>query len=195
MTATSMQRRRLLQAALVLPFTSRARATCQPASPASGAPLRALPELELDRSVSWGARGTLRAAAADLEVAGQRARLLTYAGDYPGRLMRVRAGETLALRFENRLEVPSNVHFHGLAVSPSGKADNIWVVVPPGAEFDYELPILQQEAGLFWIHPHVHGNTAKPLFAGLAAPLVVEGPIDSESELSQAEEHVIVLKD
>jgi FtsP/CotA-like multicopper oxidase with cupredoxin domain len=195
-TPASIRRRRLLQAALALPFAPSARAGCAPPPwPVSGARLRALPELELDRDVSWGARGTLRAATADVLVAGQPARLLTYAGDYPGKLMRARAGETLALRFENRLDIPSNVHFHGLAVSPSGQADNIWVVVPPGAEFDYELPILESEAGLFWIHPHVHGNTAKPLFAGLAAPLLVEHPIDSQSELSQAEEHVIVLKD
>jgi FtsP/CotA-like multicopper oxidase with cupredoxin domain len=192
---TNPIRRRLLQAGLAFPFVGRSHAVCTPARPATGEALRALPELQLDRSVSWGARGTLRAAPAEVDVAGQRPRLLTYAGNYPGRLMRVRAGETLALRFENRLDMPSNVHFHGLAVSPSGKADNIWVVMPPGADFEYELPILEQEAGLFWIHPHVHGSTAKPLFAGLAAPLVVEGPIDRETELSQAEEHVIVLKD
>jgi FtsP/CotA-like multicopper oxidase with cupredoxin domain len=188
-------RRRLLQAGLLLPLAARVHAACPPAREVSGKALRTLPELELDRSVSFGARGTLRAAQTDTQVAGRHANLLTYAGNYPGRTIRARAGETLALRFENRLRIPSNVHFHGLSVSPSANADNIWVVMPPGADFDYELPLLDGEAGLFWIHPHVHGNTAKPLFAGLAAPLVVEGPIDRESELSQAEEHVIVLKD
>jgi FtsP/CotA-like multicopper oxidase with cupredoxin domain len=192
---TNQVRRRLLQAGLALPLSGQVRAACPPGREVTGEALRALPDLELDRSVSWGARGTLRAAPAEAEVAGRRARLLTYAGSYPGRVMRARAGDTLALRFENRLQIPSNVHFHGLSVSPSGNADNIWAVMPPGADFDYELPILREEAGLFWIHPHVHGDTAKPLFAGLAAPLVVEGPIDSESELSQAEEHVLVLKD
>lgn len=188
-------RRRFLQAAAALPFAARARAACRPVPTVAGEPLRALPELELDRNVSWGARGILHAAPVDVSVAGQRARLLTYGGTYPGRLMRVRAGETLALRFENRLDIPSNVHFHGVAVSPSGIADNIWAVMPPGADFDYELPIVKEEAGLFWIHPHVHGNTAKPLFAGLAAPLLIEGEMDRQSELVQAEEHVIVLKD
>ncbi|HWQ37701.1 MAG TPA: multicopper oxidase family protein [Burkholderiales bacterium] len=189
------RRRRLLQATLAFALAGRAHAACRPSKPVADEPLRRLPELALDRSVSWGARGVLRAAPLDLAVAGQPARLLTYGETYPGRLIRARAGETFALRFENRLDIPSNLHFHGVAVSPSGNADNVWVVTPPGADFDYELPILEEEAGLFWIHPHVHGNTARPLFAGLAAPLVVENAIDRESELVQAEEHVLVLKD
>ena len=188
-------RRRLLQGAAALPLASQAWGACRQVSAISAEPLRALPELPLDRSPSWGARGVLRAAPVDVTVAGQPARLLTYGGAYPGRLMRVRGGETLGLRFENRLDIPTNVHFHGVAVSPSGVADNIWAVMPPGADFDYELPILEQEAGLFWIHPHAHGNTAKPLFAGLAAPLLIEGEIDRASELVQAEDHIVVLKD
>jgi FtsP/CotA-like multicopper oxidase with cupredoxin domain len=191
-------RRRFLVAAGAAAFAPRlpAFAACAPATtPATGQALRTLPELPLARGSDGRVTGTLRAAPATLGVGGQPARLLAYGGSFPGNLVRLRGGDTLALRFENRLDRPSNLHFHGLAVSPSGKADNIWVVTPPGADFDHELPLLADEAGLFWIHPHAHGQTARPLFAGLAAPLLVEGAIDRDSELVQADERVVVLKD
>jgi FtsP/CotA-like multicopper oxidase with cupredoxin domain len=171
-------------------------AACPKATPpVTGEPLRALPEATLERTGADEVRGTLRAAPAALQVAGRPANLLAYGGSYPGTLLRLRGGDTLRLRFENRLDRPSNLHFHGLSVSPSGVADNVWVVTPPGADFEHELPLLDSEAGLFWIHPHVHGQTARPLFAGLAAPLLVEGAIDRDSELAQADDRVVVLKD
>lgn len=194
----SVGRRRFLGAAGVAAFASAlpSMAACpRPSRLIAGEALRSLPELALDRDVSWGARGVLPAASADINVAGQTARLLTYGGTYPGNLVRLNSGETLQLRFQNRLDFPSNLHFHGLYVSPSGRADNIWIVTPPGAEFEHEIPILPHEQGLFWIHPHTHGNTAKPLFAGLAAPLLVHGEIDRESELAQCDERLLVLKD
>ena len=171
-------------------------AACPAATKATdGEPLRHLPELPLLRDAEGFVHGRLRAAPASLNIAGQPATLLTYGGTYPGKLIRLRSGEVLKLRFENRLDRPNNLHFHGLAVSPSGIADNIWVVTPPGADFDHELPLLPQEAGLFWIHPHAHGRTARALYAGLAAPLLVEGDIDRETELAQTDDRVVVLKD
>ena len=191
-------RRRFLAAAGVGAYAARmpALAACPPPSPPSeGEVLRAPMELPVRRPEPGLVEATLRAAPLSTRIAGQPADLLSYGGSYPGALLRLNSGDTLRLRFENRLAQPSNLHFHGLAVSPSGNADNIWVVTPPGAAFDHELPLLPQEAGLFWIHPHAHGQTARPLFAGLAAPLLVQGAIDLDSELAQADDRVLVLKD
>lgn len=161
----------------------------------TGQTLRPLPDLPLDRSPSWGARAALTAARTNVDIGGYAVSVMSYQGGFPGPVLRLRPGETLALTFHNQLDQATNLHFHGLSVSPSGRADNIWVVAPPGAGFEYELPIATQEAGLHWIHPHVHGHTAKQLFAGLAMPVVVQGDIDRDSELAQAEDHVLVLKD
>lgn len=189
-------RRRFVGAAAASLLASRSWAACAPAPRIrTGQGLRPLPNLPLDRSPSWGARGALTAARSNVDVGSSAVRVMSYDGGFPGPVLRLRPGETLNLKFDNQLDVATNLHFHGLYVSPSGRADNIWVVAPPGAGFEYELQVAAQEAGVHWIHPHVHGHTAKQLFAGLAMPVIVQGEIDRDSELAQAEDHVLVLKD
>ncbi len=191
----NFSRRRFVGAAAASLLARRSWAACAPTHRMrTDQRLRSLPDLPLDRSPSWGARGALTAARNDVDVGGNPVRVMSYGG-LPGPVLRLQPGETLNLKFDNRLDEATNLHFHGLYVSPSGRADNIWVVAPPGAGFEYELPVAAQEAGVHWIHPHIHGHTAKQLFAGLAMPVVVHGEIDRDSELAQAEDHVLVLKD
>ncbi len=54
----------------------------------------------------------------------------------------------------------TNLHVHGLHVSPAGHGDNVFVHVMPGEEWEYEYQIPEDHpAGLFWYHPHPHGLT------------------------------------
>ena len=102
-----------------------------------------------------------------------------YNGAYLPPVLRVCTGDVLRIRFRNQLSSdPSNLHFHGLGVSPSGNSDNVFVHVHPGSEFAYEVHIPAhdwQGAGLFWYHPHVHGVVAKQILGGLSGGLIVEG--------------------
>lgn len=138
---------------------------------------------------------TLDAAPARLTVAGRQAELWTYGGGFPGRLLRVREGETLRLRFANRLPEPTNLHFHGLHIPPTGRADNTWLRIPPGETFRYEFTVPEGAGGTHWYHPHVHGTIARQMWAGLAGPLIVDGPLDAMPELAAADERIVVLKD
>ena len=103
-------------------------------------------------------------------VDGRRAALWTYGGSFPGKLIRVREGETVRLRFTNRLPEVTNLHFHGLHVPPTGRADNSWLHVPPGETFAYEFEVPRGSAGTYWYHPHAHGTLARQLWAGLVRP-------------------------
>src|SRR5215204_4203061 len=47
----------------------------------------------------------------------------------PGPTLRVSPGDRIKLRLENSLGESTNVHFHGLHVSPLGHSDNIFVDV------------------------------------------------------------------
>ena len=103
--------------------------------------------------------------------------------------MRVSPGEILRLRVNNRLAECSpdeiarhecynatNIHTHGLWVSPSGNSDNVLISINPGERFDYEIVIPQDHpAGTFWYHPHMHGATSIQLGSGMAGALIVEG--------------------
>src|SRR5712691_3793861 len=104
---------------------------------------------------------------------------LLYNGSYVPPLLRVRVGDTMRISFRNALpDDPSNLHYHGMSVSPQGKSDNVFVHVHPGGQFDYEVRIPasgRQGPGLFWYHPHAHGVVAKQILGGMSGGLVVDG--------------------
>jgi len=185
-------RRRFLQAAggLLLPATGWAVHSALGSRPA----LPAIAEIALDRSEPGLARGRLVAAAGPVSIDGNTVRAVTYNGAFPGPLLRVREGETVRLRLENRLDRLTNLHFHGLSVPPGGRADNVWIHVPAGEHFDYEFTVPRGDAGLHWFHPHIHGATAPDMFRGLTGTILVEGERDFERGLD-CDDRICVLKD
>lgn len=139
---------------------------------------------------------TLEARAATLEVGGERVRLLTYNGAYPGPVLRAREGDRLRVTLVNGLDEPTNLHFHGLHVSPSGNSDNVFVELQPGERFGYELVVPAGFGGTFWYHPHRHRHLADQLWRGLAGPLIIDRPLDRPiPELAAADEQLVVIKD
>jgi suppressor of ftsI len=104
---------------------------------------------------------------------------MLYNGAYLPPLLRARLGDTLRINFRNALpDDASNLHFHGMSVSPQGASDNVFVHVHPGGAFDYEVRIPargRQGPGLFWYHPHMHGVVDKQILGGMSGALVVEG--------------------
>jgi len=138
----------------------------------------------------------LTATASQLTLAGQSAQLLAYNEQVPGPLWEVQAGDTVKVNFTNRLPDPTNLHFHGLHIPPTGKADNVFVSVPPGEQQGYEFTLAPDHpGGLFWYHPHLHGLVAAQVFGGLAGPLIVRGAVDQIPEIRAAQEAVLVLQD
>ncbi len=70
----------------------------------------------------------------------------------------------------------TNMHTHGLWISPSGNSDNVLLKIPPQTSFKYEFNIPQDHpAGTFWYHPHLHGSTALQVSSGMAGTLIIHG--------------------
>jgi len=143
---------------------------------------------------------------AKINVNGTLATLLTYNGSFPGPTIRASKGETLRLQFNNALPYTTatnilghtrnitNIHTHGLHVSPSGQADNMMRMAGPGESLDYSYDLSKEEPGhLNFYHPHVHGTVAEQYWGGLAGPLVLKD--DAGSPLAGFETHIMVLKD
>lgn len=129
-------------------------------------------------------------------IGGRRVEYWGYNGMLPGTILETRPGDTLRVHLQNGLAEPTNLHFHGLHVSPSGNADNSFVDVPPGEQFDYEFQIpADHPAGTFWYHPHMHGAVARQVFRGLAGLIIVRGDLDAIPEIAAAEEQYLVLQD
>ncbi|EPD83163.1 multicopper oxidase family protein [Microbacterium oleivorans] len=136
-------------------------------------------------------RTELVAAEHENEIAGRRALVLGYNGSVPASTWRVRPGDRIEVRLENRLREPTNLHTHGLHVSPTGNGDNPLISLAPGEVFDYRFDLPPDHpSGVFWYHPHHHGNVADQIFGGLFGAIVVEG-----DALPVARERVLVISD
>ena len=127
-------------------------------------------------------------AAAGVRLAGRDTRALGFNGSSPGPTLRLRPGDELAVRLTNHLDQPTNLHTHGLRVSPEGNGDNPFIRIDPGASFDYRILVPPDHPpGTHWYHPHHHGTVADQLFGGLAGALLVDGgpplPVDDDRVL------------
>ena len=110
-------------------------------------------------------------------------------GDFHAPTIRVAPGQKLSVELDNRLEPCSeeqrkkhscyndtNLHTHGLWVSPAGNSDNVLIAIKPGEQFRYEYDIpADHPAGTFWYHPHRHGAGFVQVGSGMAGALIVTG--------------------
>ncbi|MCH4561181.1 L-ascorbate oxidase [Mesorhizobium sp. USDA 4775] len=70
----------------------------------------------------------------------------------------------------------TNLHTHGLWVSPSGNSDNVLLSINPQTQFTYEYNIPSDHpSGTFWYHTHRHGSTALQVSSGMAGALIIRG--------------------
>jgi FtsP/CotA-like multicopper oxidase with cupredoxin domain/peroxiredoxin len=136
------------------------------------------------------ARVTVPGAAQDGSGGPQDFEVLTYNGRPYGPTIRVRRGTTFRIRVHNHLHGPpgkdnpdrpnglctTNLHTHGLHVSPADPADNVYRCIEPGEShtFVYTLPA-NHPSGSYWYHPHKHGSVGYQVSNGLAGVLIVEG--------------------
>ncbi len=116
---------------------------------------------------------------------------LSYEGVFPGPLLRLREGDNVRLTFVNRLDEMTNLHLHGLHISPA--VDAPFVHLMPGEARLYEFTVPAGAAGTYWYHPHHHGTLDRQIRGGLVGPLLVTGPIDDLPELQAAQDHVLVF--
>lgn len=115
----------------------------------------------------------LIAAPVDMElVPGHVTPAWGYGGQAPGVELRCRQGERLRVRFINKLEQQSTIHWHGirLPLAMDGVPYVSQAPVLPGEYFDYDF--ICPDAGSYWYHPHT--TSSEQLGRGLVGPLIVE---------------------
>ena len=131
-----------------------------------------------------------------VNIAGQQAYLYSYNGQIPGPQLEAKPGDTVRIRFSNHLPNPTNLHYHGLHVPPTGNADNVFLSIPTGESFTYEFTLPDNHpGGLFYYHPHRHGFVAEQVFGGLGGMFVIRGELDQIPEVKAAKEEFLFLKD
>ncbi len=95
-------------------------------------------------------------------------------GQYPGPLLRVAQNATIVVRFRNRIDLPSAVHWHGVRLEnrSDGAVGVTQDAVPPGGTFVYRVHF--RDAGIYWYHPHAREDIQQDL--GLAGNILVQSP-------------------
>jgi FtsP/CotA-like multicopper oxidase with cupredoxin domain len=104
---------------------------------------------------------------------------ITINGKFPSPTLNVKAGDTVRIKFVNRLTQVTNIHFHGMHVSPAGNGDNIFRRFAPGKTYNVEIKIPHDHPnGLYWYHPHLHGLVNSQVLRGYAGLISVSGGTD-----------------
>jgi suppressor of ftsI len=120
----------------------------------------------------------------------------TYNGSYAGPVLRLKPGDTLRMHFINHLPQLTNVHFHGLAVSPQGHGDDAMHMIGPGDNWDFVIPIpADHPPGVYWFHTHGHDFAERQLMGGLSGTLVIEGFQDQIPATRPLTERLFALKE
>lgn len=132
-----------------------------------------------------------------------------YNGQTVPPLIRVTPGGRLKIEYVNALPaIPgepcdvapcmnmSNLHFHGLHVSPQSPQDDVLdMMAMPGETLKYLLSIpLDQPSGLYWYHPHPHGESHRQVLDGMSGAIIVEGIDRYVPEVRRLRERVLVIR-
>ena len=101
-------------------------------------------------------------------------RVLHYNQSVPGPVIRIPQGQESIIQFENALDAPGSVHWHGLRIENAmdGVPGMTQPPVAPGDRFEYRLN--PPDAGSYWYH--THHRSWEQMAMGLAGVLIVEEP-------------------
>lgn len=112
--------------------------------------------------------------------AGQSVMSRVVNGSFPGPTIVLDPGDTWKNKVVSHLDDCVNMHTHGFHVTPQGNSDNIFLHIPPGESLDYEYNLpANHPAGVYWYHPHCHGNTADQTTAGISGAIIIRGGLDN----------------
>ena len=133
------------------------------------------------RSAGGELRTSLNVATGPVQVGGQTVTTTVYNGMYIPPVLRLRPGDTLFLDIDNRSSDPTNLHLHGLNVSPrinsdATVGDNVFVSVDPANRLSYRIAIPStHNPGLYWYHTHLHMLAQRQVMGGLSGGLIIDG--------------------
>ncbi|HLM67779.1 MAG TPA: multicopper oxidase domain-containing protein, partial [Longimicrobium sp.] len=144
---------------------------------------------------------------------------------FPGPTFRVRQGDSVEITLINQLTAPpvgtdtacmqypaayttdrmqdcfhganwTNIHYHGMHVTPRSNGDDVLLEIAPGETYRYNFRIpANQSPGTHWYHPHKHGSVALQVLNGMSGAFIVEGGgLDSLAAAHNMLERLIALQ-
>ena len=113
---------------------------------------------------------------------------ITYINDLPPK-----SSETCAV---NPCMDMTNLHFHGLNVSPDAPQDDVLTMMAmPGQVLHYSVEIPRNHPpGLFWYHTHPHGESHRQVLDGMSGAIIIEGMERYVPEVRRLRERILVVR-
>lgn len=101
---------------------------------------------------------------------------MLYNGSLGGPILHAYPGDKIELDLIDNLNESTNLHFHGLYVSPANNSDNVFLEIAPGNTQHYSVDIPKDHPpGTFWYHSHIHHISNEQVASGLSGLIIVEG--------------------
>ncbi len=118
--------------------------------------------------------------------------MYAFNGQVPGPLIRVTQHATIVVRFHNRIDLPSSMHWHGVRLANrfDGAPGVTQEPVAPGDNFTYVVHF--PDAGVYWYHPHVREDVEQAM--GLFGNMLVDSP-DRDYYAPANREQSLILSD
>jgi suppressor of ftsI len=163
------------------------------------------PQPDFRRSRGGVLDTTLRAATGPTQINGEMYRSSVYEGTFPGPTLVFCPSDRVRIALRNFLDPAAfpnhhnpgvtNLHTHGLHVSPRSPQDNVYLEIPPGGGYDYRYKIPRDHRpGAYWYHPHYHGQTSPQTAAGMAGAMIVQGGLDERAAYRDIGQRLIVIQ-
>lgn len=128
----------------------------------------------------------LTAQQVEVDLGGPVARTLAYGNSIPGPVIRARIGDEVEVTVSNRLDHPTSVHWHGIALrNDMDGAEPATPDIAAGHDFTYRFSV--PNSGTYWAHPH----TGLDEDTGLYLPVIVDDPTEGNYDA----EWIVVLDD
>lgn len=90
---------------------------------------------------------------------------------YLGPTLILNNGQNVSITVNNQIGDTTNVHWHGLHVSPANDGGP-HIMIMDGMSWNPQFTVLDK-ASTYWYHPHFHGKTAEHAIKGAAGLIIV----------------------
>jgi blue copper oxidase len=113
---------------------------------------------------------------------GQKTQTLAFNQySYLGPTLILNNGQNVSITVNNQIGDTTNVHWHGLHVSPTNDG-NPHTMIMDGMNWNPQFTVLDK-ASTYWYHPHFHGKTAEHAIKGAAGMIIVRDNDEAQLNL------------
>ncbi|MGI5135945.1 multicopper oxidase family protein [Streptomyces sp. CA-106110] len=121
----------------------------------------------------------------------------TYNGAYMPPTLRVRPGDHIDITMTNNVDESTRLHLHGLHVSPTAPADDMFTAIKYKQSYHYKYWIPRsQPMGTYWYHSQADLRSTAQVVGGESGIIIVDGlQRYLPPSLRDITEHTIALKD